>query len=341
MPALEHRFFDPEFARRRLAAGQSPNFLNDDHFLNEKLYGQRGPVRAVFVPGGKPFFDYEAEVAEARKSFSVMAKELGLGEPPAARVKPAVDGSAASIRVNGIGWRFDEEKPLRSLSGGLQQGYTLSLRAELPGPVFNVDKIEVTRAATLEGVLLKAKAYFYCAVWIEDAPFLTTNVNFDVYLGSLAVDCKGLAELSGVLECVSSENLRTVELISGRLRAGAKGAEFGAHLDHVGLNDAGIEKLVLRTSLEPQQLRSLKVIDDSGLTVNLDIRRTMNVGKEYTYTCADRRSNPRSGKFVADARQSIPSSGKLVAEVLAGSQSLRIPFSVTNLTLLGQPLAAN
>jgi hypothetical protein len=326
VPAVEHILFDPELTRLRLAATSTTNFPLLEYF-NEQLFGQRGPVRAVIVPGKKQLFDYAAEVAEARKSFTAMAKELGLADPPVAPVKPAVDGAPARIKVIGVGWRFEKAEPLSSFFGGPSPGYTLSLRAELPGAVFGVDEVEVTRAATLEGVLLEGKGNARGAGWIASPQDLRTNVNFDIYLASLSAESKGLAEVSGVLKCSSAENLRTVELISGRLGAGAKGAEFGAHLDYVGQNAAGSEKLVLRTSLEPQQLRSLKVINEASLTVSLDVRGTMNVGKEYTYTCV--------------ARRSIPRSGKLVADVMVGTQTLRIPFSVTNLTLLGQPLAAN
>ena len=325
VPAVEHILFDPELTRLRLAATSTTNCPFVEYF-NEQLFGQRGPVRAVIVPGKKPLFDYAAEVAEARKSFAAMAKELGLADPPVAPVKPAVDGAPARIKVIGIGWRFEKAAP-RALFGGPQPGYTLSLKAELPGAVFGVDEVELTRATTLEGVLLEGKGDARGGGWIESQLDLRTNVTFDVHLASLSTDSKGLAEISGVLKCSSAENLRAVELISGRLGAGAKGAEFGAHLDYVGQNDAGSEKLVLRTSLEPRQLRSLKVINEASLTVSLDVRGTMNVGKEYTYTCV--------------ARRSIPRTGKLVADIMVGTQTLRIPFSVTNLTLLGQPLAAN
>jgi hypothetical protein len=37
-------------------------------------------------------------------------------------------------------------------------------------------------------------------------------------------------------------------------------------------------------------------------------------------------------------QKSIPLSGKLVAEVLTGSKTVRIPYSLTNITLFGQPL---
>lgn|GEM_PF-2986081 len=324
--AIEHILFDPELTQRRLAAGSLTNFLSSDE-VTEQVFGHRGPVRAVILPGRKPLFDYETEVEKARKSFSALARELGLTEPPTERVKPAVDGAPARIKVIGVGWRFEKEGELASFFGGPRQGYTLSLRAELPGAVFSVNEVSITRAATLEGVILECKARTSSGIVVEDPSGVRTNVNFDIHLGSPPVDSKGLAEVSGVLECSSAENRRTLELISGRLVAGAKGKEFGAHLDHVGANNAGSEKLVLRTSLEPSRLLSLYVMNDAGMKVTLDVRGTMNVGKEYSYTCA--------------ARHSIPRSGKLVAEALVGSQTLRIPFSVTNLTLLGQPLAAN
>ena len=202
----------------------------------------------------------------------------------------------------------------------------MTFAATLPGPVFTVNSVQVTRAMTVEGASLLSPMRPSSALSLPRQEQGWTNVSFDVHLAAPAADSKGIAEVSGVLECGSAENERIVDLVSGALRSGAQGTEFGAQIDEIRPHVAGGEKLVLRTRLAPEQIRSLKVVGDAGQTVSLEKRGSMAVGEERTYTYISTRPIPRSGR--------------LVAEVMVGSQTVRFPFSVTNLTLLGQPLAA-
>ena len=325
MPAIEERLFDPEFARQRIARGTNSNFLNDDHFLNEKLYGQRAPILAVIAPGNKPLFDYAAEVSEARRAFPAIASSLGWVDAPAQQTKPVVDGALAKVSVTGMGWQFVNEGTPGVFSSGRRRGYTLSLTAELPGAVFSVDKITVTRAVTLEGGTLEAPEISYHPTTLRGQT-LQTNVSFDLQLGSPSLSSRGLAEVSGFLECSSAENMRRVELVSGNLRAGAQGPEFGAEIESVGSHISGGGKLLLRSNLEPEQLLAMKAVGEDGSVVQLEPRGQMRVGQETTSTWLGSRPLPRTGK--------------LVAEVLVGSRTLRIPFKVRNINLLGQPLVA-
>jgi hypothetical protein len=52
----------------------------------------------------------------------------------------------------------------------------------------------------------------------------------------------------------------------------------------------------------------------------------MNIGEDKTYTFFTRRTVPRTGK--------------LVAQAMSGRSVVRIPFAISNLTLLGQPMAS-
>jgi hypothetical protein len=325
VPAVEERLFDPEFARQRIARGTNSSLLKDDHFLNEKLYGQRAPIHAVIAPGTRALFDYAAEVAEARRAFPALATLLGMATTPQQQSKPAVDGALAKVIVTGVGWRFANEETPGVFTGDSGRGYTLSLKADLPGTVMSVNKIEVTRATTLEGDKLEAPRISHHQMSLRGrAP--QTNAHFALQLASPPLNSKGLSEVSGFLECSSAENLRQVEVVSGSLRAGAKGAEFGAEIESVGSTISGGWKLVLRSSLETGQLLDIKAVGEDGSVVELEARGQMRVGQQSTSTWLASRPLPRTGKLVAD--------------VLVGSQTLRIPFKVTNINLLGQPLMA-
>ena len=150
-----------------------------------------------------------------------------------------------------------------------------------------------------------------------------TNVSFTIRLTPPPIDSRGIADLSGVIECECPESTRTVDLVVGKIRGGAKGTEFNTQIDEVYPNWAGGDKLALRTSLSPEQLRSLRVIGENGQVVGLQSRNHTVVGNEHIYTYGSRTEFARSGK--------------LVAEVLSGLQTVRIPFTLTNVTLLGQP----
>ncbi len=325
MQAVEEKLFDADFARERIAAKLPASFSGDDDSLNEKLYGQRGPVLAVIKPGDTPLFDYAAEVAQAKSAFVAIAKELGLSETFSFDVKPAVAGDPAKVKVTGIQWTFEGSRQDAWLFPQPGKNYVLSLRADLPGRVFAVHKVAVNRAVTVEGRSLLPRDL---SVRDQSYPQISeggTKVVFQVHLESPPLDSKGIAEFSGVLECASPENQRSVELISGKLRGGVKGTEYGVQIDDLSQRSIGGDKLVLRINLPVERLLSLKVIGDAGQAVTLERQGIMKIGEENIFTYI--------------SRNAVPRSGKLVAEVLVGSQTLRIPFSATNLTLLGQPLA--
>ncbi len=328
MQVLEEVLFDAEFARKRLAGGASSNLLANNPSLNEKLYGQRAPLRAVIQPGRQPLFDYATEVAEAHREFPGIARQLGLAASVRESVRvsalPALEGAPARVKVTGIQWNFAGDANHGS------RGYTLSLAAELPGTVLSVNKVGVERAVTVEGANLLSPQRFGYGLSRSGFSKTLTNVNFTVQLEAPAVDSRGISELSGVLECTGAGSLRTVDLIPAPLRDGTRGREFGAQLDEVRTHVSGGHRVVLRTRLAPEQLWSLKAVSDSGQSVSLEKRGLMAIGQERVYTYTSARPIPRGGRLVAEVMTDAPS----------GSETLRIPFSVTNFTLLGQPLAA-
>ncbi len=239
-------------------------------------------------------------------------------------VKPAAGETPAAIKVTGVQWQFETEDALRFMGSGVRHGYTLYLKAELTNSIFYVNRVEFSRAMTMEGMnLLPQKRGWNEAPNPQLLPG-GSQVTFRACLVSPPLDSKGIAELSGFLECSSPEEWRTVELISGKLRGGTKGTEFGTQIDDKFPNLAGGDKLALRTSLKPEQLRSVKVVGDDGQSASLSRRTHTIFGDEHVYTYA--------------CRQELPLTGKIVADVMTGNQMLKVPFTLTNLTLLGQPL---
>lgn len=321
----EEVLFDPEIAKRRLAARSPDNYLTNDHLLNEKLFGQKAPVLAVIQSDRRPTFDYAAEVVEARKAFPEIARELALSGSVRDPAKPIVDGAPASVEVMGITLNL-----AGAAKRGVSPGYTLDLQATLPGAVLSVNKVHVDRAVTIEGVDLLSQQRLACGLSLSCGARDVTNLNFLVRLDSPPPDSKGLAKISGALECNALDDLLTVDLFSGTFRAGMKGLAFGTQIDEFGMHVGGGSRILLRTSLTRDQLRSLKVVTDSGQTMSLEKRGMMVIGGEHVHTYVSQQPIPRSGRLVAE----------IITEPPADQPTLRIPFSITNVSLLGQPLAA-
>jgi hypothetical protein len=303
------------------AARISGERIQFDDLMNEKLYGQRGPIMAVIKPGKTRWFDYHKEVASARRDFAPIAKALNLGDQVPSEPKPAAPGAPAKVSVTGIQWNYGNSSPVRNSFDENAPGYTLRLKADLPGTVLKLNRIEVLRATTIEGSNLLPKY-----AW-RDMPTLmpgATTLTFRVRLNEPPIESKGLAEVSGFLECDSMSNRRTVKLISGRLKTGAKGAEFDTQIDGIDPRLSGKDRISLRTRLKPEQIRSIRILGDAGQTAYLQQRGHTTLNDEHVIT------------YLSD--HEIPPKGKIVAEVLTGEQTLKIPFALTNVNLLGQPL---
>jgi hypothetical protein len=102
--------------------------------------------------------------------------------------------------------------------------------------------------------------------------------------------------------------------------------EYDAELEFIGSAGIDGQRIVLRAEIPSERFQWLKVYSDGGQSLELSRRGQMQVGVRRTYT------------FVAP--RAIPRAGKLVAGILTGDQTVRIPFALTNISMLGQPLAA-
>lgn len=308
------RLFDPAFADQLLAISSKSNSVTTDDFINEKLHGARGPILAVVAPGSGNRFDYDAEVVAARQSFRPVALSLGLTEETLTPAANGVDSAPAKVTVDGINWRF----------GRQTKEYTLSLIAEFPGAVLCVNEVEVKHAKTVEGTDLLGSSGRNSRFFSRGRP--QTNFSFEVTLLPPSSRSQGIAEISGVLVCESMDQLRSVDLVSGQIKPGAKGSEFNTLIDNISKDSTGGERILVQTRLLPEEILSVAVVADSGVITKLEQERVMSIGSAKTYIL----TTPRS----------IPRSGRLVAQIYSGTKTVHFPFAVTNLNLLGQPLAA-
>ena len=76
---MDEMFEDPARMRKQILAGAdfTEGGPKMDFLMNEKLFGEKAPVRATVTGAMKPLFNYEAEVAAAKKNSPKLFKELG------------------------------------------------------------------------------------------------------------------------------------------------------------------------------------------------------------------------------------------------------------------------
>ena len=80
--AMDQMAKDEQWWREKVLAGTKP--FDDgpmDQAMNEKLFGKKGPIRAIIPKAEKVYFDFDAEVEEAKKGEAKLLEDLGIGTP--------------------------------------------------------------------------------------------------------------------------------------------------------------------------------------------------------------------------------------------------------------------
>lgn len=111
------------------------------------------------------------------------------------------------------------------------------------------------------------------------------------------------------------------------MRGTAAALAPGTQLEFVPESPAGTGRVVLHTSLPPEHLLWLQIRTDAGRLLEARRQGTITVGNRHAITFA--------------VPHPLPAVGRIVAGRHDGRATVRIPFALTNVNLLGQPLAAN
>lgn len=340
LAAMDSLAGNDDWWRSQLADGRdmAQGGLSLDNAFNEKLFGERGPVRAV-IAGGLPKFDYAAEVAAARPEYAALLKKLGpasmgLGLGMGAGddndstdlAPPAQGGDFKNLKVGGVRWVFasDSNNNLQAFNGS--PGYTLSLIGELPGSVMAFSGGEVDTATALDGSDLLPEQDWDRKI---NFPFLSrdhSSVMFEVSLQSPGPEVKGFKEISGSLTYSVGVGMTNVNLGFTEIQAGALGSEYGAMIKSVkpvfGAN--GGQNLGLKLQLEPQEIISLKAVGSDGQEIILKQNGYSGMNGNYSYTYR--------------SKTELPANARLIVQKYDELKKYSIPFKLTNLNLLGQPI---
>lgn len=309
--ALEEVVSDDDLMLNVLTNTSAQSDPAGQQVLNEKLYGQRAPIKAVIKTDAKPMFDYRAEVAAALKEFPATARDLGL--EGGSVLSPAQSGMPVSVKVTGIEWDFGRPQ---------DSHYILKLVLQLSGPVHEALRVKVESAETVEGLDLLREGGWEDLLSFPKLAADNRTVTCHVKLQSPPLESKGIRKVSGVLECASMESVASVEMISGELKPGARGSQPGVMIQEIERPASQAERIILKLDKEPDGLRSLRIEGTGGQCVNLERQGEMAINGQRLYT------------LVASAP--VPQRGRLMAELNKNVPTLKFPFAVTNLTLLGQ-----
>src|SRR5262245_6339280 len=194
MKVLDDLVMNDEWMLKNLKEnGGLQNAAPSDEAIHEKVFGERGPIRATTTGALKSLFDYEAEAAPARAAWAGEAAKLGGG--PAG--PPAKGGDFKSLKVAGVHYVYEQDSE-RGL-GHQQAGLTVSLVGELPGTVLSAKSGQLKTAVTDAGESLLPDGDFQRTINFPQLSKDKSAVSFDVTLRLPPATAKSLKEISGVL----------------------------------------------------------------------------------------------------------------------------------------------
>jgi hypothetical protein len=293
-----------------------------DDSINEKIFGQKGPVLVATKGELKAQFDYVQEVKEAQEGMDAMMKKLALIAPP---VPAATGGEFKSLTVMGVQHVYADDSMggFRPFNGA--QGMALSLVGEFNGAVLQVKGGKLEKATADDGSSLLAENEWERDIHFPNLSEDKTKVMFEIRLARPGKDVKGLTEVSGSLEYVVGGKTKPVDIGLSEFKAGAKGKEFEAVIEKVENSEwnEGHQELSLKLALEATSVQSVKIYDDRGVELKTQPGGTMTMTGEVTM------GFQLKGKF--------PEKGKVVVVVFEDLKAYKVPFKLSNLDLLGRP----
>ena len=321
MKVLDDVINNDELMLKHLKEKGSLDAAPTDEAFNEKIFGEKGPVRATTTGALAALFDYEKEAGPARKEFEEIAKKMG-GGPIG---PPAKGGDFKSLKVAGVRhvYEADMERGLMPL-GQHQPGMSISLLGDLPGTVLGMKEGKLKKAVADTGDDLLPEEFQRSIHWVQLGKD-KASVAFDVNLAAPGAKVKGLKEVSGVLTYLVGGKTKAADLGITEFKTGAKGTQFGSTVTKVEDNSwqEGHQNLELTVGLSRDMIASVVVQDESGSALKTMEGGSMSSGEETTLTFTIK------GKF--------PAKGKIKVEVYEDLKTFEIPFKIENVDLLGRP----
>jgi hypothetical protein len=94
---MDKMMSDREFVKQLVLNNE--DIINDQHILNELLFGQKKPVFVTFSKESKPLFDYQKEVEQAKKGYQTLLNSLSADYQPAEDKHRAVKDALVKQKI--------------------------------------------------------------------------------------------------------------------------------------------------------------------------------------------------------------------------------------------------
>ena len=316
---------DENWWRRQVISGRDlikdgPEF---DPAMNEILFGQKAPVRATITGDLKALFKYQAEVTDAKNTSKEIMRELGIFE--SITIEPAKGGALKNIKVGGV--RIvnfsDQVRGIRPFSD--YKGYVLAIIADFPCSVLNVTGT-LEKALTDNGENLLHEREFDRKTKQVKLSGDKTSALFQVKLPLPSEDVKYFKEISGTLEYSTASVAKEVDLGFTELKAGAIGKELGSIIKSVGerFGQKDKEYISFDVGLDHSMVKSITFYDSNGKKLDVFRNSSSRLRDKVNYFYSIK------GKF--------PPTSRIVVEVYEDYKKFKVPFKVTNISLLGRPV---
>lgn len=327
--AMDKLMADDESLKRLIREGKTSFDDAGLSLFNEIIFGGDEPIRVVTEADTRNLFDYNTEVAAARSKYDQMLEELKLSLKPLEPVKIPVRSTKraepGTVTVGGVQLvryqdRDREIRPLRKF----ETGYTLSLILELPEPNLTVVQGQVIKAVTDTGqnILSEKKRETSFPELSKDGGAAV----FEINLLLPDKEAKAIAELSGTLGYLKSGGTKEIDLGLMDFKKGTKSKVDGFSISSVGLSrDRQDGYMDLNVDLLRGRLKSTKFYEEDG--TELEVSQT---GGSYS---GDQQLDIRYTKA-----GSFPRRGRIVLEVIDELTKHEISFTLTNISLTGEPL---
>lgn len=286
------------------------------------IFGEKAPVSATVTGANQPLFDYAAETTAARKGMEALQKKLG-GISIAA---PAEGGKIKSIKVVGARIAREVDKKLDVRPFHQEPGYTLSVLVEFPGSILDItDKSVIETAFAGDGSsLIKGNRDWDRRLGFPKLSADQSSAIFDVELKLPPPGVQGIKEITGVLQYRVSMATKETDLGPMELKAGSKSDELGASIEEIkdGWKE-GTKDMELKLKLKPTDLKAVHLVENG---IRTELKRSGYSGSGNTTV------------FTFQIEGELPAKASLIVETYDKIQTFDAPFTLENLSLLGEPI---
>lgn len=313
---------DDAFLRRSVESGRDIDKSGPpaDDVMIEKLFGEKGPIRAITKGPLAPAFDYEAEAGKARDAMPELLASFGAA---AAAVAPPAGAGFKSVAVSGVQWvhAADDERGIQPFSRS-NPSLSVAITAELGGSALTVKEGKLLVAKADSGEDLLPKQEFDRDIHFPRLSNDKTAVTFDVQLALPGPKAAGIREISGTLTYLVADKVKDLDLGFPVLEKGAKGKQLSAEIEKIAPDDDSI-LLGLKLALAVDAVQSVEFFNEKGAKLQSTQQGYSSSGDESTLEFS--------------IKGGFSPKGKIVVKVYDEPKTYEAAFKILNVDLLGRP----